>query len=410
MKIKRLLPIAVALALASPVLAAPNDPHFDEQWGMRKIGAETAWAKGTGTGIVIAIVDTGIDLSHEDLAAKLEPGIDYIEGDSSPNDEEGHGTHVAGIAAAITGNGKGVAGVAPGARIMPMRVLDENGSCVGTCRTSTAIVEAVKRGAKVINLSLGDLAAPVFGPGFEEALEYAWRNGAIPVVAAGNNYFFDSGFADNNALVVTATDSRDRSPDYASPVGQAKWALAAPGGGGGTLTGGPGVYSTEINGYGNKSGTSMAAPHVSGAAAVLLSLGLTPQQTVDRLLATAKDIGDPGKDELFGSGRLDLAAAVAGLPGSSGGIQPGTGATSGNSKSPAPKTQKTASPAGTVGRSPGEPASVTPNPEPSSDKTQAGPGPDQPSSSDLPKILGLLGALTTAVAGAFVWWKGRASG
>lgn len=293
-----------------------------------------------------------------------------------------------------------------------MRVLDENGACVGSCRTSDAIVEAVKRGAKVINLSLGDVDAPVFGPGFAGALEYAWSRGAIPVVAAGNSYILSSGYEDNSALVVTATDDDDQSPDYASPVGDAKWGIAAPGGGG-NFTGGPRIYSTLPNGYGNMSGTSMAAPHVAGAAAILLSLGLTSQQTVDRLLSTAKDIGRSGTDDVFGHGRLDLAAAVAGLSGPGGSSGGNTGTSGGSGKSPAPKAPRGSSPSAAGSPSPGEPLSVTPNPEPSSDDTELGAGPadpGDPGGMSGAKLLGLLGALASAVAGAFVWWKGRASG
>jgi subtilisin family serine protease len=312
----------VAYALAA------NEPALAQQWGMQKIGAPAAWDKGlTGGGITIGVVDSGVDLPHEDLAAKLVPGTDLVDPGTSPQDEYGHGTHVAGIAAAITGNGRGVTGVAPDASILPVRVLDEQGR--GAANIDEGIRWAVDHGAQVVNVSIGDLLEPLDGPPFTEAIRYAWSKGVIPVLSAGNSFVFNSTFSDEPAIVVSATGPDDTIATYSNGVGDAAWGMAAPGGAGGTDEADD-ILSTywiggQPNQYAYLSGTSMAAPHVAGAAAVLRAAGLTPQQTVERLLSTAKDLGPPSRDSTYGAGRLDLAAAVSGLGGApSGGGGGGT--------------------------------------------------------------------------------------
>ncbi|MEO7803818.1 MAG: S8 family serine peptidase [Actinomycetota bacterium] len=388
--------------MASPAIAS-NDPGFGKQWGLSKIGAETAWQTAKGDGMIIAIIDSGIDLAHEDLKDKILPGKDYFDDDAVPQDEDGHGTHVAGIAAAITGNGRGVAGTAPGAKILPLRVLGPDGAC-SPCYTSAAIDEAVARGADVINLSLGGVGQEVFGPGFDEALERAWAAGVIPVVAAGNHYLLASGYEDNSAIVVSATNRNDKKPDFSSGVGAAKWGMAAPGGGSTFDARADDIYSTDWNGstnnlYGYNAGTSMSAPYVAGAAAVLRSMGLTPQQTVDRLLATAVDIGAAGHDATFGSGRLDLAAAVRGTP-SIPPPPPGTStpAPSGKKTSPrpgvsvAPNQSPAVSPVPRVSVAPSVTSAVSPGPFLGGSD---GPGPDRSGTSWVGPIvavaLGMLG-------------------
>lgn len=311
---------ALVLALTPLPAHATGDPDLPKQWGMTLIGAPTAWNQGkTGTGITIAIVDTGVDLAHSEFVKpnRLLPGVNLVTPGTPPQDDNGHGTHVAGIAAAAL-NGMGVAGVAPDARILPVKVLDSTGATVGDS-VDRGIRWAADQGAQVINLSLSGGGQEVLGPSTNDAVAYAWSKGAICVFAAGNSYVLGSGFADQNALVVSATDRHDEKPDYSNGVGDAKWGIAAPGGGGTFAPQQDLIWSTYWDGthpndYAYDAGTSMAAPHVTGAAAVLRSLGLTPQQTVDRLLATAKDIGPAGKDSTFGYGRLDVAKAVSGLP------------------------------------------------------------------------------------------------
>lgn len=310
--------------VAAPVAAAlgpnPNDPFFPKQWGMRLIGAPTAWATGTGQGVTIAVVDTGVDFGHPDLAGKLLAGYNYIAPGTAPQDDYGHGTHVAGIAAADTNNGIGVVSVAPGALIMPVKVLDSSGG--GSIDTvAQGIDYAADHGAQVINLSLGsDLQSLSGAPAkLTAAVEYAWSKGSICVLAAGNAGLlgvFGSGYSNQHAIVVTALTPQDTEASYATGVGSVMWGISAPGG---ANDGNPDddILSTYWDGkmsdphvYGTLAGTSMAAPHVAGAAAILRGLGLSPQQTVDRLLSTAKNLGSPST---YGAGQLDVAAAVAGL-------------------------------------------------------------------------------------------------
>jgi subtilisin family serine protease len=307
------------------------------QWNLARIGAEAAWATGTGEGTTIAVIDSGVALEHEDLLDKLVDGVACRDTDGdparctgSPQDDDGHGTHVAGVAGATTGNGVGIAGTAPGARIMPIKVLF---SACDTCQStgeaedvSAAVRWAADEGATIINLSLGSTTSSVFGPGFADAVRYAWTKGSIPVVAAGNDYVLTADLGDAPAVVVSATAHDDTAPGYSNGVGTARWAVAAPGGDGSdtpescSQRGEPrGVLSTwwsladPVGGYACLSGTSMAAPHVSGALAVLRGAGLSPEVAVQRLLDTAVDLGDPGADPIFGAGRIDLAAALAGV-------------------------------------------------------------------------------------------------
>jgi subtilisin family serine protease len=294
------------------------DTYSARQWNMRHVDAEKAWAVGRGEGVTIAIVDTGVDLEHPDLKGAFVDGFDFVDNDSRPDDENGHGTHVAGIAAARSNNYVGVAGVAPQAKIMPIRVLDDDG------RGSASDVEAgvkwaVDRGADVVNLSLsGSVVVEGLTRGTLNAMvDYAWSKGAVPVIAAGNGGLFRTDSSDARRILVTATTDRDTLADYATSVGFADWGMAAPGGD--TADGEASmIYSTlwdpvKGSGYGYGIGTSMAAPHVSGAAAILRGLGLDAPKTVERILATAQDIGSSGDDFTYGSGLLDVAAAVKGL-------------------------------------------------------------------------------------------------
>ena len=341
-----LLALAIGvLGLAMPAArgaTAADDPVYSQglQWGLDRIGAPAAWATATGVGTTIAVVDSGIDLGHEDLQSQIVGQTSCIGADGDPRscrgsaqDDNGHGTHVSGIAAAATGNGIGIAGVAPGARLLAVRALANDCSGSGCTPSGTAgdvsagIRWAVSRGADVVNLSLGGGALQaVGGCGFCKAIEEAWKAGTIVVVAAGNDAMLPSGFDDEPAVVVTATTRDDQLAYYSSSssglLRKARWPVAAPGGEAETDprdcgTGGTpkGVLSTYWPGdYACLAGTSMAAPHVSGALAVLRGMGYAPQAAIDRLLGTATDLGAPGRDDSFGFGRIDLAKAVVGGP------------------------------------------------------------------------------------------------
>jgi serine protease len=321
---------------------AVNDPVFTQglQWGLDRIGAPDAWSQATGRGITIAVVDSGVDLQHQDLRDKIVGSVSCIGANTDPTrcagsaqDDNGHGTHVSGIALATTNNRLGIAGVAPDARLLAVRVLENDcsgGSCTASGTpgdVSAGIRWAVDHGANIINLSLGGGAEQsVLGCDFCDAIDYAWSKGVIAVVAAGNDANLPAGFADEPAVLVTATNREDGRASYSSAsssvLRSARWPVAAPGGEAETqasdcATGGTpkGILSTywalgQSNQYACLAGTSMATPHVSGALAVLLSAGYTPQNAIDRLLSTATDLGPKGRDDSFGYGRIDLATAV----------------------------------------------------------------------------------------------------
>jgi subtilisin family serine protease len=303
--------------VAVPGVAASNDPDFGDQWNLTQIGASGAWAHSTGAGVTIGIVDTGVDSDHPDLAGKVEAQANCIGGacrDVPATDGEGHGTAVAGIAAATAGNGVGIAGVAPDARLIVAKALDDRGAG-DTEDINNAIRWVVDHGARVVNLSLGDASVVVtarLGSSLASAIEYAWSKGAIPVLAAGN---YAVGLSDGSsanygnldAVVVGATDKAGAVSWFSTPLGDAKWGIVAPGGD--DKGKGADILSPIPGGkYDWLAGTSMATPHVSGALALLLATGLTPSAAVERLLATADHATACG-DGCRGRLRIDAALA-----------------------------------------------------------------------------------------------------
>src|SRR3954447_9938800 len=318
----------------SPGSGVVNEPPFARQWGLDQIHAPTARARGgKGAGVTIAVVDTGVDLNHPDLAAHLVAGTDLQAGSTDcppgPQDENGHGTHVAGIAAAATNNGIGVAGTAPDAKIMPVRVLDASGS-----GDSATIIKGIKyaadHGAKVINLSLGEMEVvgqlQAINQDIEDAVNYAWDKGALVIGAAGNDTFPLCSYpsAAERAVCVGATDSRGLPSFYSNfpnnPHGTGSVGVRAPGGVGSVFCeDDEDIWSTmwpnssddscgDIKGYETLAGTSMATPFVSGVAAILFGQGLNNQQVLDKLKTTSSNHGS--YDPVFGYGIVDADAAT----------------------------------------------------------------------------------------------------
>jgi subtilisin family serine protease len=308
-----LVVLLCALTGASAAAAAP-DPLRSQQWGLDTVEADAAHATSTGSGAVVAVVDSGVLASHEDLAGRLLQGHDFVQNDATPQDENGHGTHVTGIIAADAGNGVGIEGVAPGTKVLPIRVLGANGSGT-TANVAKGIDFAVAHHADVINMSLGgDAISTVVGsdPAVVDAVNRAIAAGVVVVAAAGNDSlpYCEQPQTKGKMLCVGAIDSRGQRSFYSS-TGD----LVAPGGSG---LGGSSedILSTWTDGkYADLAGTSQATPHVAGVAALLVSLGLHGKQVVDRILATATNVGLPG----YGAGVVNARAAVAGLGGGSGG-------------------------------------------------------------------------------------------
>jgi len=307
----------VALStVAAAGAGASNDKYFADQWNLAQIGAPDAWQTSTGAGVLIGVVDSGIDATHPDLAGKIDAQADCVGGtcrEGSARDKDGHGTAVAGIAAAKTDNAAGIAGVAPDAHLVIARALGDDGSGV-TEDINRAIQWVVDKGAKIVNLSLGEpdlVLLSRLGTPLKPGIEYAWSRGAIPVLASGNYETFNgsgsANYGDMHALVVGATDTKGRVAGYSTSLGNAMWGLVAPGGNGD----GPGqdvLSPIPGNRYEWVAGTSMAAPHVSGALALLLAQGLSPSAAVERLLGTLDHSIPCG---VGCRGRLDAKAAVA---------------------------------------------------------------------------------------------------
>lgn len=237
-----------------------DDPYLSRQWGPRDIGVSGLWQFTTGDdNVVVAILDTGIDAHHEELANKVVAAVNFTD---SPTAEDfyGHGTHVAGIIAASAGNGIGITGLAPGSSIMNVKVADDTGRCLASA-IARGITWAVDNGARVINISL-ELTEP--SPMLEEAVDHAWEKGALVIAAAGNEgseapiypAYYD------NVISVAALETNG---ELAPLSNHGDWVdVAAPG---------YKIYGTLPNNtYGYKSGTSFAAAHVSGLAALLFSL------------------------------------------------------------------------------------------------------------------------------------------
>ena len=349
----------------SALATFPNDPLYPKQWGIPQIQVPGAWGLGgIGSGAVVAVVDTGVDQKHPDLAGQLLPGQDFAQEKCAEGaqDENGHGTHVAGIVAALTNNGLGVAGTAPGAKILPVRVLEADGSA-SVEQMTNGIRWAADNGADVINLSIGDTLPEALIPweDWASAVDHAWSKGAVIVAAAGNDPIplCESPANVPNVVCVAATDSSGFPTFYSSFPNSPNEGvqLRAPGGSG--LEGcdgdvwstlwpgmvddiGGGSYDTcGPKGYEPLAGTSMAAPHVSGVAAILAAGGLTNTQIMDCLRATSSNGGS--FDPVYGYGIVNAQAAAAGCganfsqaPAPAGSTAPPNG---GGSMTPSPQQQ-----------------------------------------------------------------------
>ncbi|MCX7922987.1 MAG: S8 family serine peptidase [Clostridia bacterium] len=283
----------------------PSDPSYNLQWGLDSIKATQAWDSTKGSAsVVIAVADTGVDADHQDLVANLVPGYNTINNTANTNDDNGHGTHVAGISAGVINNGVGISGVAGECKIMPIKVLGSTGSGYTTDITE-GVIWAVDHGAKVINMSLG---GSTYVQAFQDAIDYAYNNGVIVIAASGNNNTSAPHYpaAYNHVVAVGAVDTNHNKASFSNYGSHVD--IAAPG---------TSIYSTTYNGsYGYMQGTSMACPFVAGLAGLIFSKDptLTPGQVENIIETTAIDLGTAGKDDYFGYGLIDAAAALGQEP------------------------------------------------------------------------------------------------
>jgi len=278
--------------------AITDDPYLASQWHLSKIGAPQVWDFTTGTGVTIAILDTGVDGTHPDLAARMVPGWNFFDNNSNTADIYGHGTKVAGSAAAIGNNTLGVTGVAWNSKIMPMRISDPNGMLTYYSIVANSITWAADHGARVANISYGiSHIASVLS-----AAQYMQSKGGVVVSAGGNSGGLVPGADTSAVLTVAATDSNDARTSWSSygPIID----LSAPG---------AGIWTTTLGGgYGAVNGTSFSSPITAGVVALMLSANpaLQPNQIDSLLKSTAVDRGAAGRDDYYGYGRVDAANAI----------------------------------------------------------------------------------------------------
>ncbi|HXF64159.1 MAG TPA: S8 family serine peptidase [Caldilineaceae bacterium] len=300
-------PTVAAVEFDYPILPAywPNDPAVlsGAQWALTRLQVEQAWDISTGAAITVAVLDSGIDTAHPDLAGRWLPGYNFFDDNHDITDRCGHGTHVAGIVAAAADNGEGISGMAPQAILLPVKVIGDE--CFGSYgRMVKGIEYAVAQGARVIVISSGGL---MYQQALHDAVRYARAQGVLVVVAAGNQDsrapFYPGSFAES--FTVAGTDTQDGA--YAKSNYGEQIDVAAPA---------VHIYSTYVrdgrSDYTYMTGTSMAAPHVGGLAALILAV--QPAMPVDQLehllRLTADDLGAPGWDEEFGAGRINAARAL----------------------------------------------------------------------------------------------------
>lgn len=284
-------------SLIAPQQLAPNDPLFPS-WFLQKIDAPNAWPITTGSSnITIAILDTGVETSHPDLAPKIVPGRNVYNNNDDVRDVYGHGTPVAGVAGAASNNGIGVASVAWGCGIMPVRISDLDGMAAASTIAS-GLTWAADHGARVANVSYRVTGSKTI----TSAAKYFQSKGGVVVAAAGNNATQETGPDDPAIVNVGATDPQDVLYYYSNYGASVD--LVAPGNNTTTLIGGQ---------YGAGGGTSFASPVVAGVAALILSVNpsLTPAQVTDILKQNTDDLGAPGWDNTYSSGRVNAAKAVS---------------------------------------------------------------------------------------------------
>lgn len=281
---------------------AVNDPYMGSSWHLSKIGAPQAWDTTLGAGVTIAILDSGVNSAHPDLKDRMVPGYNWQDNNSDTSDICGHGTAVAGAAAASVNNAIGGAGVAGSAKIMPVRIayMDPAQGCYAYYSVIVSgLTYAADNGARVANVSFGGLAASA---SFKSAARYMKNKGGLVFISAGNSNIDENMAADNAFIAVSSTDSSDNRSGFSS------WgnfvSLAAPG---------SGIWTTNNGlGYSSWNGTSFSSPVSAGVAGLVMSArpDLTSEQVESILFSSAVDLGAAGRDPVFGYGRVSASQAI----------------------------------------------------------------------------------------------------
>jgi type VII secretion-associated serine protease mycosin len=280
----------------------PNDLLYSEyQWNLPVIETLEGWNISRGDeSVIVAVLDTGIDLNHPDLRGKLAEGRNFVDESAAPDDDVGHGTHVAGIIAATVDNMEGVAGLSWYNRVMPVKVLDSTGAG-STYSVAQGIIWATDQGARVINMSLGNYVDAEF---LHDAIRYAYDRDVVLIAATGNDNTEQPGYpaAYPEVFAVAATDWNNEKSVFSNYGDYVD--VAAPG---------ESIASTYYQQqYAALSGTSMASPHVAALAAMIRSVNpdLTNEEVMEIMRQTATDLGEPGKDKYYGYGLIDVKRAL----------------------------------------------------------------------------------------------------
>ncbi|NUT37435.1 MAG: type VII secretion-associated serine protease mycosin [Hamadaea sp.] len=281
-----------------------TDRIRSQQWQLRALHATEAWRQADGSGVTVAVIDSGVDGSHPDLAGQVLPGKDFVRSGDGQRDEVGHGTTVAGLIAGRGDDSTGVLGLAPGAKILPVRVLDSRNRYDDARVVANALRWAVDHGAEVVNLSLGGSVA---SPELADAIDYAFEKDVVVVACTGNESPPDVAEVwyparEPGVLAVTGL-ARDGDTLWPGSLSGPATVLAAPG---------TDLVGARPDGYWTVEGTSFAAPLVTAAAALVRSKwpAMSAATVVNRLIRSAGDLGDPGRDTAYGFGLVDPLRAL----------------------------------------------------------------------------------------------------
>nr|WP_245736429.1 type VII secretion-associated serine protease mycosin [Micromonospora pattaloongensis] len=301
-----MVPAVPATATPPPDVTVPlrADPVRDDQWQLRELHATAAWRHAKGDGVTVAVLDSGVDATHADLVGQVLPGMDFVKPGNGQFDPVGHGTTVAGLIAGRDDDDRGAVGLAPHAKILPVRVLDEENRYDDSLVIAKAVRWAVDNGARVINMSLGGHGR---SPALAAALDYAFARDVVVIACTGNvtpSAPTDVWYPAREPGVVAVAGMEKEAPElWSGSITGRETVITAPGNG---------LVGARPGGHWRVQGTSFAAPLVAATAALIRSRWpeMSAADVVNRLIRTASDVGPPGRDDRFGFGVVDPVAAL----------------------------------------------------------------------------------------------------